>query len=38
LTAIGCRAVQGFYFARPLSVNDATDLLRIPMKMSESYK
>jgi EAL domain-containing protein (putative c-di-GMP-specific phosphodiesterase class I) len=30
LLAIGCRAVQGFYFARLLSVNDATNLLRIP--------
>jgi diguanylate cyclase (GGDEF)-like protein/PAS domain S-box-containing protein len=29
LTAWGCRTVQGFYFARPLTVPDVTRILRI---------
>jgi diguanylate cyclase (GGDEF)-like protein len=29
LMAMGCRFVQGFYYSKPLSVVDATDMLRI---------
>jgi EAL domain-containing protein (putative c-di-GMP-specific phosphodiesterase class I) len=29
LRAWGCRIVQGFYYARPLSAPEVTDLLRI---------